>query len=127
MVRDTEVALVALPGYRVSKRPSFFLVFLAEPQEKLLLNLINVSSGRNYRVNIPPDRCKIINTFLRAGKLCNEGDRILQTSSRRPGSFELYRLKVITLAVVKGKSDFAPWRVELLQIIVQLLADPLAI
>src|SRR4028119_953730 len=112
MVRDIKIPLVALPGYRVSECPSFFLVFLAEPQEKLLLNLINAFSGQNYRVNIPTDRCKIINPFVRTGKLCNQSDRILQASSRYPGSFELYRLKVVALAVVKGKSDFAPWRVK---------------
>src|SRR4028118_1071767 len=112
MVRDIKIPLVALPGYRVGERPSFFLVFLAEPQEKLLLNLINAPSCRNYHVNIPAAPRKIINPFFRARQLCNEGDRILQTSSRRPGSFELYRLKVITLAVVKGKSDFAPRRVK---------------
>src|SRR4028119_1735675 len=112
MVRDIKIPLVALPRYRVSQRPSFLSVFLAEPQEKLLLNLINAPTCRNYRVNIPAVRCKIINTFLRAGKLCNQGVSILQTSSRRPGSFELYRLKVVALAVVKGKSDFAPRRVK---------------
>src|SRR4028119_1265109 len=112
MVRDIKIPLVALPRYRVSQRPSFFLVFLAEPQEKLLLNLINAQGGRNYRVNIPADRCKIINPFFKAGKLCYEGVSILQASGCSPCSFELYRLKVVTLAVVKGKSDFAPWRVK---------------